>query len=106
MLNPGERSCMLEDSLSIRRTFRDLKDDVDLEHLSALAAMGWSRSFDWSELLKSRRVLIVSEAGAGKTYECRSQRDRLWETGEPTFYVDLAALKENNLRDLLSADEE
>jgi hypothetical protein len=67
---------------------------------------GRAHGFGWSELLKSRRILIVSEAGAGKTYECRTQRDRAWEAGEASFYIDLAALKENNLRDLLSAQEE
>lgn len=92
--------------MGIERSFRDLKDGVESEHLSAWASMGWSDSFGWDELLKSDRVLIVSEAGAGKTYECRSQRDRLWEAGEATFYIDLAALKGNSLRDLLSADEE
>jgi hypothetical protein len=92
--------------LTIHRTFRDLTDDVDPEQLSILAAWGWSQNFGWSELLKSERILMVSEAGAGKTYECRSQRDLLWEAGEAAFYVDLAALKENNFRDLLSVAEE
>jgi hypothetical protein len=92
--------------VTIQRTFRDLTDDVDPEQLSILTTWGWSRAFGWADLLKSERVLIVSEAGAGKTYECRSQRDLLWEAGQAAFYVDLAALKENNFRDLLSAAEE
>lgn len=92
--------------MSIARTFRDLKEDTDLEQLSLLASMGISGAFGWAELLNSRRVLIVSEAGAGKTYECKAQRDRLWNAGEAAFYIDLASLKDNNLRDLLSREEE
>jgi hypothetical protein len=100
------RAILLGESMSIDRTFRDLKNDTPLEQLSTLATMGWSGCFGWPELLKSDRILIVSEAGAGKTYECRTQRDHLWNAGQAAFYIDLAALKENNLRDLLSAEEE
>lgn len=92
--------------MSIERTFRDLADDEELEQLSLLSTWGWSGAFGWPELLKSDRVLVVSEAGAGKTYECRAQRDSLWDAGEAAFYLDLAALNNDNLRDLLSADEE
>ncbi|MCU7916793.1 MAG: ATP-binding protein [Candidatus Thiodiazotropha sp. (ex Epidulcina cf. delphinae)] len=68
--------------------------------------MGWSGAFDWDKLLESKRVLIISEAGAGKTYECRNQQQALWNKDESAFYLDLAQLATNNLRDLLSADEE
>lgn len=98
-----------EDSkLLVKRTFCDLsqEDAFDIEKTSILARMNWSGGFGWDTLLKSQRVLIVSEAGAGKTYECRAQRQALWDQGEPAFYLDLAQLATNNLRDLLSADEE
>lgn len=71
-----------------------------------LAQMGWSGTFEWGRLLESQRILIISEAGAGKTYECRAQQQALWNQGEPAFYLDLAQLAINNLRDQLSADEE
>lgn len=92
----------------IKRTFCDLsqEDAFDIEKASILARMKRSRGFGWDTLLKSQRVLIVSEAGAGKTYECRAQRQALWDQGEPAFYLDLAQLAANSLRDLLSADEE
>ncbi len=93
---------------NVQRTFRDLSQEevADVDMVSMLAQMGWSGAFDWNTLLKSQRVLIISEAGAGKTYECRTQQQALWNQGEPAFYLDLAQLATNNLRELLSADEE
>ena len=93
---------------SIQRSFRDLSDAevADIEKASLLARAGWSGSFGWDELLCSQRILIVSEAGAGKTYECRSQQERLWNAGEPAFFLDLATLATSSVRDMLSGEEE
>lgn len=92
----------------IQRTFRDLSQEEvsDFERALFLTKMGWSGAFGWEKLLESQRVLIISEAGAGKTYECRAQQEALWGQGEPAFYLDLAELATNNLRDLLSENEE
>ena len=49
---------------------------------------------------------MISEAGAGKTYECREQAQRLWDAGEPAFFVELAGLAAEDLRSLLDHDEE
>lgn len=94
--------------MPIRRTFCDLSQEeiANIEQASMLARMGWSGAFGWDELLKSQRVLIISEAGAGKTYECRAQQQALWDEGEPAFYLDLAQLARNDLRELLSENEE
>jgi hypothetical protein len=93
---------------SIRRSFRDLSDAevADIEKASALARFGWTSSFGWDELLRSHRVLIVSEAGAGKTYECQAQQAKLWKAGEPAFFLDLAALAGSSVREMLGGDGE
>ena len=49
---------------------------------------------------------MISEAGAGKTHECREQAQRLWDAGEPAFFVELAGLAAGDLRGLLDGDEE
>ena len=92
----------------IKRSFRDLSDAevADIEKASGLAAIGWTGSLGWDELLRSYRVLIVSEAGAGKTYECQAQQRKLWKAGEPAFYLDLATLAGGSVRDMLSKEEE
>lgn len=92
----------------IERTFKDIPDGKvnDADQQSFLVSLGWSRGYTWDDLLHSKRVLIISEAGAGKTYECRKQSERLWASGEPAFFVELAALATEDLRSLLDADEE
>lgn len=92
----------------IERTFKDIPDGKvnDADQQSFLVSLGWSRGYTWDDLLHSKRVLIISEAGAGKTYECRKQSERFWASGEPAFFVELAALAAEDLRSLLDADEE
>lgn len=92
----------------IARSFRELSDvDVtSMEQTSVLLKTGWSGSFGWPKLLESKRILIVSEAGTGKTHECRAIQSALWDRGEASFYFDLAQLSKTNLRDLLSDEQE
>lgn len=46
-------------------------------------------ALDWPQLLESRRILLIAEAGAGKTHECREQARKLFEQGEPAFFLRL-----------------
>lgn len=95
-------------SRSIERSFRDLSDTelADIEKASARARISWTASFRWDELLHSQRILMVSEAGAGKTYESQAQQSKLWQAGEPAFFLDLATLAVNSVRDMLGGEEE
>lgn len=88
----------------VNRTFRDLTDEElkDPEVLLALASMGWSRTIDWGELLKSDRVILLSEAGTGKTFECQAQVKRLVASGEAAFFVELVELASKPLDQILS----
>ncbi|WP_038972202.1 ATP-binding protein [Bradyrhizobium genomosp. III] len=94
--------------MTIARTFRDLSDKeiADIGSANSLVRLGWTGGFGWDELLKSPRVLIVSEAGVGKTHECRAQRDLLWSAGAPAFFLELATLARGNVREMLDPDEE
>src|SRR5471030_806955 len=95
-------------SLRIQRTFRNLSQEeiADIEQASLLSRLGWAKDVSWETLLESQRVLIISEAGAGKTFECRAQQQALWEKGEPAFFLELSQLATTNLPDLLSREEE
>ncbi len=90
------------------RTFRDLHDErmSDIETLAAFARAGLPGGIDWDELLKSRRVLLISEAGAGKTFECRTRRDAMWAAGEPAFFLELVELARSPVREMLDVEEE
>lgn len=92
----------------IERSFHDIPEGKlsEADQQSFLATLGWSRTVDWKDLLRSKRVLIISEAGAGKTYECRAQCQGLWNAGEPAFFLELATLATGDLADMLSLEEE
>ncbi len=91
----------------MKRHFVDIPDDKIEEAYQASFLAGWSGSHarDWEDLLKSDRVLIVSEAGAGKTYECRLQQETMWGAGDAAFFLELAELASTNVRDMLSPEE-
>lgn len=94
--------------MMIARTFQNIRESElsEADKQSYLVSMGWSKSTTWEELLRSKRVLIISEAGAGKTYECKEQAKLLWNAGEPAFFVELTDLTATNIQDLLSVEEE
>jgi len=90
----------------IVRTFREIPDKRhDRDEWETLVNLGWSQGFVWSDLLQSKRILLVSEAGFGKTYECRDQARRLWAAGEPAFFVEMSELAYDDLQDLLNSPE-
>ena len=92
----------------IERTFQNIPESHlgEADQQSFLVSLGWSRGTTWEDLLRSKRVLMISEAGAGKTYECRQQARRLWGAGEPGFFVELTGLATRDLRSLLDDEEE
>lgn len=92
----------------MERTFQNIRESQlsEADKQSYLVSIGWSKSTTWEELLQSKRVLMISEAGAGKTYECREQAKLLWNAGEPAFFVELTDLASANIQDLLSVEEE
>lgn len=103
----GILNCRPEKTM-IERTFQNIreKDLSDADQQSFLVSLGWSKGATWEDLLRSKRVLMISEAGAGKTYECREQANRLWAAGEAAFFVELATLASTDLRNTLDDEEE
>lgn len=67
---------------------------------------GHSRGIDWTELLRSRRITIISEAGSGKTFECQAQQRRLFAEGEPAFFFELSELARSEAPGSLLTPEE
>lgn len=89
------------------RTFLDLPTDesVPFETAEFLAELATGRRMDWPALLESERVLIVSEAGMGKTFECQHQQQKLWAEGRSAFFVELAELARDPLERQFSPEE-
>ena len=92
----------------IARTFQDIQEGqlTEADQQAFLVGLGWSTGTLWENLLRSKRVLIVGEAGTGKTYECRSQAKKLRASGQPAFFIEMAALATGDLRSLLDDEEE
>jgi hypothetical protein len=77
------------------RTFYDLPTKLpssESEPLFRGHSLPNSKPLNWADLLSSRRVLIVSEAGAGKSYECEHKAEELFEQGLPAFFIRLEEL--------------
>ena len=91
----------------IQRSFLDIPDKAGVaeEMVEVDLALG-RRGMGWETLLKSKRILIFSQAGVGKTFECQAEQKRLWDDGEPAYFLELAQLAKRNFRDMLSPEEE
>lgn len=92
----------------VHRTFYRLTNEevADLETATSVARRRyWRKELDWDKLFQFQRVLIVSESGSGKTYECQVQQRRLWKNGEAAFFLDLSTLATDPISDMLSLEE-
>ncbi|OLP45738.1 NACHT domain-containing protein [Rhizobium oryziradicis] len=90
------------------RTFYRLTNEelADLgTAISSVRRAYWRKELKWDDLLSSKRVLLVSEAGCGKTYECRTQQQKLWHDGEAAFFLDLSVLATTPIEEILSGEE-
>ncbi|KZK79013.1 hypothetical protein PsW64_03357 [Pseudovibrio sp. W64] len=92
----------------IERIFQDIPDGKinEADQQDYLVRLGWSKGKTWDDLLQSKRILMISEAGAGKTYECQAQAEKLWKAGEPAFFIELADLAKRDVRSQLDPEEE
>jgi hypothetical protein len=84
------------DYIDLSRRFRDLTESEleDPELLASLNDARWAvaagMSVGWTELLQHPRVLILAEAGSGKTAEMQEQAARLSAVGNTAFFIPLA----------------
>lgn len=91
----------------MNRTFKPLRTPSGKDEAFGLT---WGERFDesgisWDDLLRSQRILIVSEAGAGKTYECETKAGELFARGEPAFFLSLESVASAGVAATLFGDE-
>lgn len=91
--------------MTVVRTFGDIPvDGIDDRTDIALMmeTLGRSKSTTWDDALQSPRVLLISEAGMGKTHECKEQVRRLRADGHAAFFLELSQLASSpDLRSLM-----
>jgi len=76
--------------IQLHRTFRELKpsqEDFERDSFSSLSAP--NTSMGWDDLLNEFRVVILAEAGAGKTEEIRHIAQQLHREGKSAFFLRL-----------------
>jgi hypothetical protein len=82
--------------IELHRTFHELSkhsnesDDADISR-----ALGIGGSLSWQDLVKEYRLIILSEAGSGKTYEIRNVAHTLRGQGKPAFFLRLEHIPRN-----------
>lgn len=69
------------------------KDDLPLGEVWQHLSRGKDKS--WCELLAEYRVVILAEAGAGKTYELESAAKDLCACGKPAFFLRIEDIDDN-----------
>ena len=60
------------------------RDDFDNRDQAYLG-----KGIGWAQLLESQRILLIAEAGTGKTHECKAQAKLLFEAGEAAFFLQI-----------------
>lgn len=79
-----------DEYIELHRTFHELSkhstenDDVDIS-----PAFHVGERLRWPDLIKDYRLIILSEAGTGKTIEIRNVASTLREQGKPAFFLRL-----------------
>ena len=92
----------------LHRQFRDLTDEEQREphRLSALfGAVDLGSGSAWDDILAAERVVILAEAGSGKTREMQAQTDRLVTGGKVAFFMPIEALEKIAVREYLVGEE-
>jgi Cdc6-like AAA superfamily ATPase len=85
----------LDAFIPLERTFSkiilepDAGDDSDLS-----ATPGRSGVLQWSDLLSHHRVIVLSEAGSGKTAEIRNVARQLRAEGKSAFFLRIEYVRE------------
>ncbi len=79
--------------IEFHRTFHELSENAGesegSEDLDLVRKFGIGEGLRWSDLLKEFRLVILSEAGSGKTVEIRNKARTLGNLGKPSFFLRL-----------------
>ena len=94
--------------IDLQRRFHELTDSEleDTESLLLWSGSEFGPDIGWSELLEYTRVILLAEAGSGKTVEMQQQANRLAGEGRFAFFIPMESLGKGQVTDALSPAEE
>ncbi|MGN5353147.1 hypothetical protein ACQ4P5_13860 [Ralstonia sp. L16] len=78
---------------SFSRPNKKSENDEDWTHYIDFGERG---RLTWSDLYEQRVVVVVGEAGIGKTTEFKSETVRLSRAGKPAFFIELSQLVDSD----------
>lgn len=94
-MEPQAAFTRYQDFIELHRTFHELSEHgSENEELELVRSFG-SKCLQWPELLKEYRLVILSEAGSGKTAEIRNIAKTLRKQGLPAFFLRLEHIAQN-----------
>lgn len=97
---------MRRDYVELDRTFLDYSDELDIEGSAWKSYFaGLSGNLNWEKLLQSRYVVILGEAGSGKTWELEAQTEKIKKIGQIAFFIRIEALANQILSAALDASD-
>lgn len=81
------------DYIELDRQFVELnKNDIEKSEIEARFNWGLTSANNWSDLLSEHRVVILSSARTGKTWEVTNQCNKLDQDGKPAYLLRLEDL--------------
>ena len=100
---------MRSEFVQLDRTFVKYDPGQDQEAIAVQSyvrgSLGLPSNWSWDKVLEYPRVVILGEAGSGKTWEMEAQADRLNAGGKPAFFIRLENLAGSELSAILGGDD-
>lgn len=97
---------MRPDYVELNRTFLDFDEKNDVEGAALKSYMaGLFGELNWDKLFQSKYVVILGEAGSGKTWELEAQAEKLRAQGRYSFFVRIDALATQSFDAALNAKD-
>ncbi|MGI2137659.1 hypothetical protein [Shewanella baltica] len=79
----------------LKRTFSLVAHNAVSEDDNFKVFLGFDKPKDWSDLETEYQVVILADAGAGKTFEMRAQAEYAIEQGRAAFFIRIEDLDIN-----------
>ena len=90
----------------LERRFAEVGDEeINSGGLRLRRLLGQSVGLNWDEVLEHPRVVLLAEAGSGKTTEMKTAAGRLRAAGETAVFLPLEVLRDGPLDELVSPQE-
>jgi len=95
-----------EQYVDLDRRFQDLTKEEQADPSLLAMKEGWehAQGINWNKILESERVIILAEAGSGKTRELQAQARKLSGQGKPAFFIPIEMLDKQGVREYLTTE--